>query len=113
MRHLPALLNKQQLLGLFSVYRYSDLPKIAGLVVLYALITEITIRFFSADGTVILIWPASWLAFFRGFDWREEILARCFCRRIRGLRDDGRERIGRHAHRPRKHGGRAGRGADT
>lgn len=63
MRHLPALMVKQQLFRLFSVYRYSDLPKIAGLVALYALLTEITLRFFSADGTVILIWPAGWLAF--------------------------------------------------
>jgi len=31
-------------------------------VALYALITEITIRLFSVDGTVILIWPAGWLA---------------------------------------------------
>jgi diguanylate cyclase (GGDEF)-like protein/PAS domain S-box-containing protein len=61
MRH-PLFTAMEPLLHQARVYRVSDLLKIAGLVALYALITEITIRFFSVKGTVILIWPAGWLA---------------------------------------------------
>lgn len=47
---------------LLRQYRLPELLKMAGLIALYALITEITLRFFSVRGTVILIWPAGWLA---------------------------------------------------
>lgn len=62
MSQVSAIMVMKQLLGRMRVYRFSDLLKIAGLVGLYALITKITILYFSVDGSVILIWPAGWLA---------------------------------------------------
>ena len=62
--HTPsaASTNKERALSQLLVYRWPDLFRLAGLVALYALITEMTMRLFSVDGTVILIWPGCWLA---------------------------------------------------
>jgi diguanylate cyclase (GGDEF)-like protein/PAS domain S-box-containing protein len=44
------------------INRWPDIPRLASLVALYVLITAVIIRFFSYDGSVILVWPAGWLA---------------------------------------------------
>lgn len=43
-------------------YRWPDIPRTIGLAVLYALMAEVALRFFSNNGVVTLLWPPSGLA---------------------------------------------------
>ncbi|HLD09828.1 MAG TPA: MASE1 domain-containing protein, partial [Methylophilaceae bacterium] len=44
------------------VYRWSDLSRLAGLALAYALLAKIMLSFFSANGVVSIVWPSSGLA---------------------------------------------------
>lgn len=44
------------------VYRWSDLPRLAGLALAYALLAKITIGYFAMPGEVAALWPPSGLA---------------------------------------------------
>lgn len=44
------------------IYRWSDLLKIAGLAIAYAILAKIALGFFAANGVVSIVWPSSGLA---------------------------------------------------
>ncbi|MBI5659077.1 MAG: EAL domain-containing protein [Nitrosomonadales bacterium] len=45
-----------------AAYRWTDLPRLAGMALLYALLAKIALSLFSANGSVSIVWPPSGLA---------------------------------------------------
>src|SRR3989338_7042970 len=54
--------ERQSSLNWLLVYRWFDLPRLAGLALAYALLAKIVLGFFSANGVVSIVWPSSGLA---------------------------------------------------
>jgi PAS domain S-box-containing protein len=46
----------------FMEYRWADMPRLAGLALLYALLADLVLGYFSANGNITLVWPPSGLA---------------------------------------------------
>lgn len=49
-------------MNILRLYRWSDLPRMAGWVIAYVVLARIALTWFSLDGEVALIWPPSGLA---------------------------------------------------
>lgn len=45
------------------IYKWSDLPRLAGVALLYGLLARVMLDFFSSNGTVSVVWPSGGLAF--------------------------------------------------
>ena len=84
------------LLKRLPVYHWSDLPQLASLALLYALLANVSLTYFLGNSVVAIVWLPSGLALAALLMGGRQILAGCIDRRLDRQHRDGKIGLGFH-----------------